>query len=257
MLSSRLNATSIAIMLATSERKSSRPLTVILAMEFLSRQLRRSPSTTSMLERTEYARRDRDMLWYLLRGAIWDGFTKPKVAALAERTSRLPLLGLAGLLIQDWMPLIEQYHYCESALLTKVDGVLSLRDRRYCPIMLDLLHLTLVAGDVFSGTYAIDRIGAFSAVGYIAPMPCVVTGSALFPPMSSAGAPPPPTDIRRIVAGHDAAGRAAILSDAPLAAHDRHGKSTERSASVWVTTETPSLDNNRRCAPSQTRSQRG
>jgi hypothetical protein len=48
----------------------------ILVMELLSRSLRRSPSTNANLERSEYARRDRDMLWYLFRGAIWQDWTR-------------------------------------------------------------------------------------------------------------------------------------------------------------------------------------
>jgi len=28
------------------------------------------------LERSEYARRDKDMLWYLLRGSVWQNYTR-------------------------------------------------------------------------------------------------------------------------------------------------------------------------------------
>jgi peroxin-16 len=66
----------IAILLANSPRKSTRPLTAIAVMELLSRRLRRTPSPSSSLERAEYARRDRDVAWYLLRGPIWDEFTR-------------------------------------------------------------------------------------------------------------------------------------------------------------------------------------
>jgi peroxin-16 len=66
---------SAAVMLSR-DRKSSRPLTVLVVMELLSRNLRRVPSTSATLERSEYARRDRDILWYLLRGSIWEGYTK-------------------------------------------------------------------------------------------------------------------------------------------------------------------------------------
>ena len=58
------------------ERKSGRPLLVSLALELLSRNLRRTPSNSSALERQEYARRDRDLFWYLFRGSIWEGWTR-------------------------------------------------------------------------------------------------------------------------------------------------------------------------------------
>lgn len=59
-----------------SDRKSNRPLVTILAMEFVSRSLRRSIPPSSSLERSEYAKRDRDMLWYLFRGGIWESYTR-------------------------------------------------------------------------------------------------------------------------------------------------------------------------------------
>jgi hypothetical protein len=45
-------------------------------MELVSRNLRRTPPPSAGLERSEYARRDRDMLWYLLRGSIWETYTR-------------------------------------------------------------------------------------------------------------------------------------------------------------------------------------
>jgi len=45
-------------------------------MEFVSRNVRRTPSPSAALERSEYARRDKDMVWYLLRGSIWELYTK-------------------------------------------------------------------------------------------------------------------------------------------------------------------------------------
>jgi hypothetical protein len=45
-------------------------------MEIVSRNLRRTPLPSAALERSEYARRDRDILWYLLRGSIWKAYTR-------------------------------------------------------------------------------------------------------------------------------------------------------------------------------------
>lgn len=49
---------------------------VSLALELISRNLRRTPSNSSSLERQEYAQRDRDLFWYLLRGSIWESWTR-------------------------------------------------------------------------------------------------------------------------------------------------------------------------------------
>lgn len=45
-------------------------------MELVSRNLRRTPSPSANLERDEYARRDRDILWYLLRGSVWETYSR-------------------------------------------------------------------------------------------------------------------------------------------------------------------------------------
>ena len=64
-----------AVMLS-SGRKDNKPLMTALALELLALNLRRVPSPSSALERSEYARRDRDITWYLLRGSIWDTWTR-------------------------------------------------------------------------------------------------------------------------------------------------------------------------------------
>ncbi|EIM92513.1 peroxisome membrane protein [Stereum hirsutum FP-91666 SS1] len=99
-----------AIMLS-ADRKSNRPLMVSLAMELLSRNIRRVPSNSSSLERGEYARRDRDLFWYLVRGSIWETWTRPKLEAFANNTERIPVFNLISGLLKDWMPLIDEYHY--------------------------------------------------------------------------------------------------------------------------------------------------
>ena len=60
----------------SSGRKDNRPLVTALALELLALNLRRVPTPSSVLERSEYARRDRDIVWYLLRGSIWETWTR-------------------------------------------------------------------------------------------------------------------------------------------------------------------------------------
>lgn len=70
------NTPPVLLLSADRERKSSRPLMVSLTLELVSRNLRRTPSNSSALERQEYARRDRDLFWYLFRGSIWESWTR-------------------------------------------------------------------------------------------------------------------------------------------------------------------------------------
>lgn len=89
------------------------PVAVSIMIEVAVRYLRVMPPTSAGLERAEYARRDRELFWYLFRGEIWSEWTRPKLLGLAQRTSGLPLLALFSAVVGDWVPLIDQYHYCE------------------------------------------------------------------------------------------------------------------------------------------------
>ncbi|TFK77135.1 peroxisome membrane protein [Pluteus cervinus] len=97
--------------LYASDRNTKRPLVAILLLELLSRTLRRAPPPSAILECSEYAHRDRDVFWYLLRGSIWQHFSRPKLEALAHKVGRAPLVGLFGALLEDWIPLIDEYYY--------------------------------------------------------------------------------------------------------------------------------------------------
>lgn len=71
-----INGISLVYLLSRSTKNKSRPLAVSLAIELISRNLRRLPPPSAHLERAEYARRDRDLLWYLFRGAVWSDWTR-------------------------------------------------------------------------------------------------------------------------------------------------------------------------------------
>ncbi|KAI0348593.1 peroxisome membrane protein [Trametopsis cervina] len=104
----------IYVVLLSRDRATNRPLMTALALEFLSRTMRRVPSSSAALERSEYARRDRDIIWYLFRDSIWETWTRPKVDGFAERTAHTPILSVLSAFLKDWIPLINEYHYCES-----------------------------------------------------------------------------------------------------------------------------------------------
>ncbi|KAF9229242.1 peroxisomal membrane protein PEX16 [Gyrodon lividus] len=99
-------------MLSTRKHKD-RALMSVFALELVSRNLRRLPSPSAVVERDEYARRDRDMSWYLLRGSAWESYTRPKIESIVESASTKPVIGLFSAIVKDWIPLIDEYYYCE------------------------------------------------------------------------------------------------------------------------------------------------
>jgi len=100
--------------LSATNKGTSLPVITALVMEMVSRNLRRTALAAATLERAEYSRRDRDMLWYLLRGSIWEEYTRPKLDSFADKVTHAPILGLLGGLIRDWIPLIDEYYYYTS-----------------------------------------------------------------------------------------------------------------------------------------------
>jgi len=101
---------SVAILLSTKRHKD-KALVTAFAMELISRNLRRTPSSSAVLESDEYARRDRDLLWYLLRGSVWEMYSRPKIEALVEKTSGMPIIGVVSSIVKDWIPLVDGYYY--------------------------------------------------------------------------------------------------------------------------------------------------
>ncbi|KIY50463.1 peroxisome membrane protein [Fistulina hepatica ATCC 64428] len=96
-----------------SSRKLSteRAIVAAFALELISRNLRRNPPSSATLERAEYAKRDRDIMWYALRGEIWNGFTRPKLESLTNGMEHIPIMSLVSAFVKDWMPLIDEYYY--------------------------------------------------------------------------------------------------------------------------------------------------
>jgi len=97
--------------LLASERFKNRALVTAFALELVSRNMRRTPSPSAALEQNEYNRRDKDMLWYLLRGSVWDNYTRPKLEQFTNKTAQTPIFGLFSAIVSDWIPLIDDYYY--------------------------------------------------------------------------------------------------------------------------------------------------
>ena len=64
------------VILIKTPRPLVNPVAAALAIELIARALRRRCGSLYSLEKIEYARRDRDLLWYLFRGDIWKHFTR-------------------------------------------------------------------------------------------------------------------------------------------------------------------------------------
>ncbi|KAM6496284.1 hypothetical protein JOM56_008990 [Amanita muscaria] len=65
----------VSLLAGAADRSSGRPLVTAFVMDVISRNTRRRPPPSASLERAEYGRRDKDMLWYLLRRPIWESYT--------------------------------------------------------------------------------------------------------------------------------------------------------------------------------------
>ncbi|KIL70868.1 hypothetical protein M378DRAFT_183437 [Amanita muscaria Koide BX008] len=98
--------------LLAADRSSSRPLVTAFIMDVISRNIRRRPPPSATLERAEHGRRDKDLFWYLLRGPVWESYTRPKLEAVLGKMENTPLLGLVSALVKDWIPLVNEYYYC-------------------------------------------------------------------------------------------------------------------------------------------------
>jgi hypothetical protein len=48
-----------------------------------------------------------------LTGPMWVGWTRPKVLGWVKTLERIPLVGLVGELIEGYLPLVDDYFYCE------------------------------------------------------------------------------------------------------------------------------------------------
>lgn len=48
-----------------------------------------------------------------MTGPMWIGWTRPKVVSVARALERIPILGLVGDLVEGYLPLVDDYFFCE------------------------------------------------------------------------------------------------------------------------------------------------
>ena len=65
----------------------------------------------SAVEADERSARDRSFWWYLVRGPVWYGYTRPKIAAFAQSTENRRVIGMLGSIARDYLPLVDDYYY--------------------------------------------------------------------------------------------------------------------------------------------------
>ncbi|BGP41254.1 hypothetical protein JCM10450v2_005294 [Rhodotorula kratochvilovae] len=103
------------------------PYLLSLALEYLAYSLRQSTEpklgsdkacgpmlprgTPSELEKQETAKRGRAFWWYLVRGPVWESWTKPQLETVARKFEDKPLIGFVATLLHDYIPLYDEYYY--------------------------------------------------------------------------------------------------------------------------------------------------
>ncbi|GAA6020560.1 hypothetical protein JCM11491_000796 [Sporobolomyces phaffii] len=123
-------------------RRHTLPYLLSLSLEYLAYTLRQSstsrmyatkasgpmlPYAPSELEKQETGKRGQAFWWYLLRGPVWEGWTKPRLEGISDRFADKPLVGFVSTLIRDYTPLIDEYYYSVQTLLDPFWGALLFR----------------------------------------------------------------------------------------------------------------------------------
>lgn len=63
---------------------------------------------------SHYAQQDKKLaLQAFMAGPMWIGWTRPKVVSIAKTLERVPILGLVGDLVEGYLPLVDDYFFCE------------------------------------------------------------------------------------------------------------------------------------------------
>lgn len=86
---------------------------VALLMRLLARHLRAAPGKHGLLASHQATSDIRLAKSFFLKGPVWVGWTRPKVMAVVKALERVPLVGIAGGLIEAYLPLVDDNFYCK------------------------------------------------------------------------------------------------------------------------------------------------
>lgn len=93
------------------------PFLIPLAMRLLARRLRSASSqyggTTDLLASHNAAQDRRTASAFFFTGPMWVGWTRPKITSWIEWLERWPVVGIAGSWAGGYLPLVDDYYYCE------------------------------------------------------------------------------------------------------------------------------------------------
>ncbi|GAA5982454.1 hypothetical protein JCM11641_006121 [Rhodosporidiobolus odoratus] len=108
-------------------RRHTLPYLLSLALEYLAFSLRQSSTARfgeskasgsmlpqqppSELEKQETGKRAKAFWWYMMRGPVWESWTKPQLESIAQKFDDKPLVGFVSTIIQDYTPLFDEYYY--------------------------------------------------------------------------------------------------------------------------------------------------
>jgi len=88
-----------------------------LSIEYAAMELRKREEEKSFrhglgkLEKEEVRRRGKAMWWWILRGAMYENISKPVIDGIVSKIEKVPLLNIAGGIIQDYQYLWENYYF--------------------------------------------------------------------------------------------------------------------------------------------------
>jgi hypothetical protein len=87
--------------------------TIPLLWVLLARTLRRPARGTTPLLAETYGSRDRALMFHLVRGAIWQRWTRGKVMRLVQGLEKVWGVRLVAGIVRDHVELVDEYYYCE------------------------------------------------------------------------------------------------------------------------------------------------
>lgn len=105
-----------------SRPKNWTPWVVGLALELYARRLQQDyykqelGSSVTSLEKDEAKKRTAALWWWLFRGAMYENKVRPIVHSMASRAEKVPIVSLFGSLAQDYLYLLDHYHFASSTL---------------------------------------------------------------------------------------------------------------------------------------------
>lgn len=103
-------------------RRSWTPWLVGVLVEFAGRQVtaaglkQRGLRLSTTLERIQLKAKTQNLKWWLLRGEMYERYTRPLVRRLASKFDNLPLLNLVSMLVDDYLYLLDTYYFASASI---------------------------------------------------------------------------------------------------------------------------------------------